>query len=88
MAVALDEGGIELRWTPNTEPDLAGYLILRGTAGDATLAQIIEAPLEEARFIDRTVTPGARYSYAVVAIDTATPPNRSSESERDEATAR
>ena len=88
-AVPQDDGVVELRWTPNTEADLAGYLVLRGTAGDATLRQITEAPVPQPRFTDRGVTPGVRYVYAVVAVDTWAPtPNRSQESARDEVTAR
>jgi hypothetical protein len=87
-AVARDDGTIELRWTANTEADLAGYLVLRGTAGDATLLPITDTPIAEARYIDRDVRPGVRYVYAVVAVDSRMPPNRSPESSRDEAAAR
>jgi hypothetical protein len=87
--VSRDDGGIELRWTASSEADLAGYLVLRGTAGDATLRQITEALVTQPRFIDRDVKPGVLYVYAVVAVDTWTPvPNRSPESARDEVMAR
>jgi len=36
----------------------------------------------------RTVKPGVRYAYVIVAVDKATPPNRSAPSARVEETAR
>jgi hypothetical protein len=87
-AVATD-GAIALIWEPNAEPDVAGYLILRGEAGDATLTPVTDTVVTEARFTDRTVRPGVRYVYAVQAIDSRLPrPNVSVESARVEETAR
>jgi fibronectin type 3 domain-containing protein len=83
------EGAITLIWEPNAEPDLAGYLVLRGEVGDATLSPLTDVVITEARFTDRTVRPGVRYVYAVQAIDTRLPkPNVSAESARAEETAR
>jgi hypothetical protein len=80
--------GITLRWSPNAEPDLGEYLILRGRAGDATLAQIARTPSTQTQYVDRDVTSGVRYVYAIVALDNRAPtPNRSEESARDEAVA-
>jgi hypothetical protein len=82
-------GAITLIWDPNTELDLAGYLVLRGEAGSATLQPLTTAPLVQPRYTDQTVVAGTRYVYAVVAIDDHKPePNRSAESERVEETAR
>jgi hypothetical protein len=81
-------GEITLQWLPNAEPDLAGYLILRGAPGDATLAPITTMPITPNRYVDRSVMPGVRYVYAVVAVDNAPDANRSQPSARDEATAR
>jgi len=81
--------GISLRWLPNREPDLGGYLVLRGTAGDATLLPMTGSPVTETQYLDRDVVPGVRYVYAVVAVDSRRPtPNPSPESPRDEVTAR
>jgi hypothetical protein len=83
------EGSITLIWEPNAEPDVAGYLVLRGEAGDATLAPLTDTVVTEARYTDRTVKPGVRYVYAVQAIDTRLPrPNVSGESARVEDVAR
>jgi hypothetical protein len=79
-------GAITVEWMAGSEADLAGYLVLRGTAGDDTLQPIIDAPIRETQYIDSNVTPGVRYAYAVVAVDTAG--NRSAASMREQATAR
>ncbi len=81
------EGTISLIWEANLESDLAGYLVLRGVAGDATLRPITQVPVTDTRFTDAAVERGLRYVYAVVAVDNATPvPNVSGESNRVEET--
>ena len=82
------EGGISLIWNANTEEDLAGYLILRGTPTSETLAPLTLAPIAETTYRDTDVRSGERYMYAVVAVDAAIPPNRSAESNRVTDTAR
>jgi len=83
-----DGGAIVISWEPNNEADLAGYVILRGEAGDATLTPLSGTVIAEPRYVDRDVRSGVRYVYAVQAIDTHLPtPNVSAESERVEATA-
>jgi hypothetical protein len=89
LSAAIEDGVVTVTWTPNAEPDVAGYLVLRGAPGDATLTPVTDTVVTEPRFTDRTVTPGVRYVYAVQAIDTRLPrPNVSLESARVEATAR
>jgi hypothetical protein len=89
LSTISSEGAVSLIWEPNTEPDLAGYLVLRGEAGDATLTPLTDTVITEARFTDRAVRPGVRYVYALQAIDTRLPrPNVSAESARVEETAR
>jgi predicted small lipoprotein YifL len=83
------EGVISLLWEPNGEADLAGYVILRGRPGDATLQPLTTTPVKDVRYEDNDVEPGARYVYAVQAVDTHVPgPNVSAESNRVEETAR
>jgi hypothetical protein len=92
LAAVGSEGGVSLIWDPSPGGDVAGYLILRGEIGaagpPATLTQLTAQPIRETTYRDDTPRRGARYVYAVVAIDGATPPNRSAESNRVEEGAR
>jgi hypothetical protein len=81
-------GVINLIWDANTEPDLAGYIVLRGEAPGDTLRAITPTPVKETRYRDETVRPGVRYVYVVVAVDSADPQNVSGQSNRVEETAR
>jgi len=72
-------------WAPNDEADLGGYIVLRAAAGDATLLQLTPTPISDPRYIDRTVTPGVRYTYVVRAVDSRVPtPNMSAPAEFSE----
>ena len=89
LATVASEGAISLIWEPNGELDLGGYLVLRGEAAGDTLQPLTPQPVTDAAYRDTAVTPGVRYVYAVVAIDTRFPlPNVSAESDRVEETAR
>ena len=85
LAAIANEGAISLIWEPNTEKDLAGYIVLRGGAADAKLQAVTPAPIQETVFRD-TVASGATYTYAVVAVDKAG--NSSAPSARATETAR
>jgi hypothetical protein len=86
------EGGVSLIWDPNTEGDLAGYLVMRGEVGlggvAGTLTPLMSEPLKETTYRDATAKAGVRYVYAVVAVDTASPRNVSEPSNRVEEGAR
>jgi hypothetical protein len=86
-AVAI-AGAINLIWDANKEPDLAGYVVLRGIAPGDTLQAITPAPIRETNFRDTTVTPGVQYVYAIVAVDQAAKPNMSAQSTRQSEVAR
>jgi hypothetical protein len=88
LAAIAGGGVINLIWDPNGEPDLAGYIVLRGEAPGDRLLPLTPAPIRETTFRDTDVRVGVRYVYAVIAVDTANPPNRSPESVRTEETAR
>jgi hypothetical protein len=81
-------GVINLIWEPNTDPDLAGYIVLRGTAPGDTLQALTPTPIRETTYRDASVRPGERYVYAVVAVDNATPQNVSGQSNRVEESSR
>jgi hypothetical protein len=88
LSIVAATGTMNLGWDANTEPDLAGYLILRGEAPGDTLQPLTPAPITATSYEDKTVKPGVRYVYAIVAVDKASPPNRSAPSTRVEETAR
>ncbi len=92
LAAVGSEGGVSLIWDSSPGADVAGYLVLRGEIGaagpPATLTPLTAQPIRETTYRDDTPRRGARYVYAVVAIDGATPPNRSVESNRVEEGAR
>lgn len=81
-------GVISLIWEGVEAPDLAGYLVLRGEAGGEPATLLTPAPTTARSFEDKQVTAGTRYVYVVVAVDSATPANRSAPSNRAEETAR
>ena len=88
LAAVGSEGAINLIWEPTSATDLAGYIVLRGTPDGGPLQPITPAPIRETTYRDTAVRAGRRYVYAIVAVDSATPPNTSAESNRVEETAR
>jgi fibronectin type 3 domain-containing protein len=86
LTAVTSAGAISLLWEPNTEADLAGYLVLRGEAPGVTLQPITAAPVHETTYSDTTARAGVRYVYAVVAVDKSG--NIGAQSTRVEETAR
>ncbi len=75
---AVAEGeGVDLSWEPNTESDLAGYVVFRQE--DGVSIQVSPVILLVPSFEDKTIRSGHTYSYIVVAVDLTG--NRSSASE-------
>jgi hypothetical protein len=74
-ATAVDRS-IDLSWRPNTDPDLAGYIVYRQeidskgvAAGTAT--RLNPTPVVGPAYRDQTAIAGHRYAYYVTAVDTA-----------------
>ncbi len=89
LTVTVVEGEVQLRWEPNGEEDLRGYVVLRREAGDDTLQTLTNPPTPELRYTDSGVTPGRTYTYVVQAVDTRIPlPNVSEPSSDVTVTAR
>ena len=88
LQIVAGPDGVSLSWNANTEPDLGGYLVLRGEATGDTLQPLTKEPVAETSYRDTTVTSGVRYVYAVVAVDKSEPRNTSAQSARQEVTAR
>jgi hypothetical protein len=59
---------IDLTWAPDTESDLAGYIVYRRTAASAFVA-VSGAPLKAPAWRDSDVHPGEKYYYSVAAVD-------------------
>ncbi len=88
LAAVAGPDGVSLIWDANHEPDLAGYLVLRGEATGGPLRALTPSPIRETTYRDTSVRPGVRYVYAVVAVDNANPPNMSAQSAHVEETVR
>lgn len=88
LSIVAGSGTMNLAWDANTESDMAGYVVLRGEAPGDTLQPLTPAPITATSYEDKTVKPGVRYAYAIVAVDKTSPPNRSTPSARVEETAR
>jgi hypothetical protein len=93
LRAVAEDGGVNLVWEPNTEADLAGYVVLRGEAPLEPLPAvapqpITPQPIKEANYRDTTAQPGVRYVYSVVAVDAANPRNASERSASEAVTAR
>jgi hypothetical protein len=58
---------VYLYWYPNNEPDLAGYNVYVGSSAEGYYTLIASTP--SANFVDREVTNGRTYFYAVSAYD-------------------
>jgi hypothetical protein len=66
-----EDGAVNLVWDANAEADLVGYLVLRAEVEGGTLQPLVKQPIKDANYRDASATPGVRYSYVVVAVDTA-----------------
>ena len=64
------DGEVDLVWNANTEPNLAGYNVYRGTTSSGPYAQLNGALITMASYNDAPVANGTTYYYVVTAEDT------------------
>jgi hypothetical protein len=88
LGAIAEEGAVVLTWRGVQAADLAGYVVLRGEGANETLQPLTRLPVTETSYRDATIRAGVTYTYAVVAVDGAVPPNQSVESNRQTVTAR
>ncbi len=81
LVVVPTSQGMELRWEPGREPDLAGYLVFRRSLAEPQFRQLTPRLLTRPYLVDTEVSPGVTYWYYVVAVDTSRQANRSLPSE-------
>ena len=63
---------IDLNWTPDVDPGLAGYFVYRRPAGSSQPPELISPagkPVPTSSWSDSTALPGKRYAYSVSAVD-------------------
>lgn len=68
VSALFSAGAVQLVWTANTEPDLAGYNVYRREKGGAPQkinAKLLRTPTYE----DRTLQAGHQYFYRVTSVD-------------------
>ncbi|HEX9859686.1 MAG TPA: fibronectin type III domain-containing protein [Nitrospirota bacterium] len=73
-------GAVLLSWLPSPEADVAGYRLYRKGPGDEKPSPLEVGLNATITYRDTDVRPGAGYTYAVTAVDNATPPNESAPS--------
>jgi hypothetical protein len=62
---------VSLDWDDNSEPDLDGYNVFRGTTPGGSYTQINGALVTTSSYDDNTVSNGTTYYYVVTAVDTS-----------------
>jgi endonuclease I len=65
------QGVVDLGWSANTEPDLAGYRVYRSTASGGPYTQINTGLVSGTSHSDTAVTSGTVYFYVLAAVDTS-----------------
>ncbi len=70
LTAAAASNEVSLSWEPVSDPDLAGYHVLRWTNGSAEPERLTAAPISATTWIDTDSSNGNSVTYAVTAVDT------------------
>ena len=76
-SVAFAGLSVTLGWSPNSEPDLAGYNAYRSDTDGGPYTKIGSVPAGTEEFTDSTVEYDKNYYYVVTAFDNEVPVNES-----------
>jgi Kelch motif len=73
VAASAGNGQVSLSWSANTEPDLAGYNVYRGTSLPVALSSPLNgsSKLQSPGYVDTGLQNGTTYYYVVEAVDTS-----------------
>jgi fibronectin type 3 domain-containing protein len=78
LAAAAGDASVGLNWTANTESDLAGYNVFRGTTSGGPYTKINSSLVTAPSYNDTGVTNGTTYFYVVQAVDSSNNPSGNS----------
>ena len=68
--VAAREGNdVRVRWSPNSEPDVAGYMVYRAETPSSGPSRITGTLISGTEFLDTSVPPAERVWYEISAVD-------------------
>jgi hypothetical protein len=81
LVVVPTRQGLELRWEPSPEKDLAGYRLYRRALAELYFHRLHPGLLSKAYFVDSQVKKGEIYFYYVTAVDNSRRGNESPPSE-------
>jgi pectin methylesterase-like acyl-CoA thioesterase len=71
LAAGATTDDVTLTWSPNSEPDLAGYLVSRASTADGQYVALTPSPIAGSTFVDTTAPAGTAVYYRVTAVDQA-----------------
>jgi hypothetical protein len=70
LTAAVTSANVELAWQANTEPDLTGYNVYRGTNAAGPYTKLTATPITATQYTDDTAPRGTSH-YRVTAVNTA-----------------
>ena len=69
LAATAMDSRVDLTWSANAEPDLAGYTVYRATFSGGPYSALTDSLLSDPSYTDSSVTNGTTYYYVVTASD-------------------
>jgi hypothetical protein len=72
LVASAGDAVVSLDWNDNTEPDLAGYNVMRALNSGGPYVQLNGALVPGSDYVDNDVVNGTTYYYVVTAVDTST----------------